>query len=76
MIEQARPGWKVSDCDIVLEHWVHDMDTIMAHSNDPEWASEVLKDQEKWVDMSKSTIHIGYDTTYLEDGVIMNLGGK
>ena len=71
-----RPGWKVSDCDLVLEHWVHDLESIKNLSSDPEWFGTVLKDQDDWLDNSRSAIHIGYDTTYLENGATMNVAQK
>lgn len=70
MLTQAGTGRKVSDCDIVMEHWVHDMSTVLAHASDPEWTSEVLKDQDKWLDASKGTSHIGYDTAWVEKEAI------
>ncbi|MCJ1327598.1 hypothetical protein MMC10_004269 [Thelotrema lepadinum] len=73
VVDQVRPGWKVSDCDFVLEHWVYDLESIVKLSSDPEWFGEVLKDGEDWLDTSRSNIYIGYDTTYLEDGAIKNL---
>jgi len=72
----VRPGWKVSDCDIVLEYWVYDLESIKNLSSDPEWLGTVLKDQDDWLDNSRSAIHIGYDTTYLENGATMNVAQK
>ena len=71
-----RPGWKVNDCDVVLEHWVYDLESITNLAADPEWIGGDSKVQEEWIDMSRSTIHIGYDTTYLENGAIMNIAQK
>lgn len=40
---------------------------------DPEWIEKAIKGQEDWVDMSRSTIHLGPDVTYLENGTIANI---
>lgn len=72
LVDQVRPGWKVSDCDIVMEHWLYDLKSIGELSSDPEWFGTVLADQDEWLDNSRSAIHIGYDTTYFEDGAIIN----
>ncbi|ETS86015.1 hypothetical protein PFICI_04040 [Pestalotiopsis fici W106-1] len=74
-VDKVRPGWVVSKCDLILEHWVNDLGDIMKLSQDPEWAA-ALKDQDVWMDNSKSNIHIGYDTIYIEDGTITNVPRK
>lgn len=76
MVDQVQPGWKVSDCDVVLERWVYDLKSIENLSADPEWFEMALQGHEDWIDFSRSTIHIGYDTTYLEDGAITKSEGK
>ena len=42
----------------------------------PEWTYVALKGESQWVDTSRSTVHIGYDTTFLQDGAIRSLPGQ
>lgn len=72
-LEKVRPTWEVSKADFVLEYWLPDMGCLKNLIADPEWNESAVKGQDDWLDMSKSTIHIGYDTTYLEDGNILNV---
>ncbi|GKT64019.1 hypothetical protein ColTof4_04433 [Colletotrichum tofieldiae] len=74
-VDQVRPGWKVNDCDLVLEYWVNDLESMKNLVSDPEWIQTALKEENDWLDVSRSTIRIGYDMTYLEYGAIMNVAG-
>lgn len=73
---EVQPGWKVSDADVVLEYWTYDMANIKGLASDPEWTEGAAKDEDVWLDISKSNIHIGYHTTYLEDGGLINTEQK
>ncbi|CRK28107.1 hypothetical protein BN1723_005130 [Verticillium longisporum] len=73
---QVRPGWKVNDCDLVLEYWVKDLESLKSLASDPEWIQTALEPGNDWFDMSGPTIRIGYDTTYLEHGEIVNVAGR
>ncbi|KAI1392919.1 uncharacterized protein F4822DRAFT_426120 [Hypoxylon trugodes] len=73
IIEKIRPGWEVSKADLVLEYWMPDLSCLNSLIEDPDWNGKAVKGQEDWLDMSRSTIHIGYETTYLEDGNVVNL---
>lgn len=75
-VDQVRPGWKVNDCDLVLEYWVYDLESMKNLASDPEWNQTALGDENDWLDTSRSTIRIGYDTTYLDYGAIMNVVGQ
>lgn len=75
-VDKVRPGWKVSKCDVVLEYWTYDMGNLKSLIMDPEWQERAVKDEEDWIDSSEATIHIGYDTTYLADGQILNVDAK
>ncbi|KAI0384268.1 hypothetical protein F5Y04DRAFT_249403 [Hypomontagnella monticulosa] len=67
---KSRPGWVTSRADLVLEYWLPSMSCLQALVTDPEWTEKAIKGQDDWVDMSKSIIHLGPDTTYLENGSI------
>ncbi|KAI4861085.1 hypothetical protein F4820DRAFT_434706 [Hypoxylon rubiginosum] len=71
-LQRVRPTWEVSKADFVLEYWMPDLTCLKSLVMDPEWVGGAVRDQDDWIDMSKSTVHIGYDTTYLENGKILN----
>ena len=72
VVDQVRPGWKVSECDLVLEYWMESLESVKALAMDPEWNEKAVKGQGDWLDMSRAGIHIGYDTTYLDRGEIVD----
>ena len=65
-------GWKVNNCDFVMEYWVKDEKDMRNLAMDPEWALD--EDTNNWLDMSKSTVRISNDTTtcLLEHGATIN----
>lgn len=53
---------------------MYDLNSLKALVMDPDWAAKAVKDEDKWCDLSRSTIHVGFDTPYLlESGEIVNL---
>lgn len=71
-----RPGWKLNDCDLILEYWFYGLESMKSLTCDPEWIQVALQDENDWIDASRSTIRIGYDMTYLEHGAIINIAGR
>ncbi|XXH05459.1 hypothetical protein Hte_011886 [Hypoxylon texense] len=71
-LNRVRPTWEVSKADFVLEYWMPDLGCLRTLVMDPDWAEGAVKDQDNWLDMSKSTVHIGHDMTYLENGKVVN----
>lgn len=70
-----RPTWDVGDFDCILEYWFYDIKALENMVADPDRASKAVKDEDKWCDLSRSTVHIGYDTPFLlETGETVNLG--
>ncbi|KAL4875390.1 hypothetical protein BJY04DRAFT_224057 [Aspergillus karnatakaensis] len=66
-------GWKVNDCDIVLEYWLSDSKSVKTLSSVPKWVSATLEGGDDWLDTSRSTVRIGFDEiTYLEYGSLKN----
>ncbi|KAI2622482.1 hypothetical protein GGR54DRAFT_598685 [Hypoxylon sp. NC1633] len=66
-LDSARPEWEISKADVVLEFWMPDMKCLSNLFLDPEWTEKAVKNQEDWINETISTVHIGYDTVYLED---------
>ncbi|ROW12543.1 hypothetical protein VMCG_00504 [Cytospora schulzeri] len=60
--------------DAVLEYWLHDLNDLKALVADPDWAAKAVEDEDKCCDLSRSRVHIGFDTPYLlESGEVINL---
>ncbi|KAE8373964.1 hypothetical protein BDV26DRAFT_296444 [Aspergillus bertholletiae] len=74
-VDRMRPGWKVNDCDLVLEYWAYDLESMKNLTSDPEWIQTALEDENDWLDTSRSTIRMSYDTTFVESGSLMNVAG-
>lgn len=70
---QVRPGWEVNDCDLVLEYWVDDLESIKSLAADSDWIQMPLEGRRDWLDTSRSTVRIGYDTTYVVQGPVLNM---
>jgi len=65
--------WDIADFDCFIEYTIPDMQAMKNVVSDPEWAV-ATKDQDQWVDMSKSLVSLGYSTPYLlETGEVVNL---
>lgn len=53
---------------------MYDLNTLKNLVADRDWAAKAVKDQDRWCDLSRSTVHIGFDTPYrLESGEVVNL---
>lgn len=66
----------MNDCDLVLECWVYDLESLKNLASDPEWIQTALEDENDWLATSRSTIRIGYYTTYSEYAGIMDVTGQ
>jgi hypothetical protein len=64
-------GWKVNDCDVVVDYWVNDLKSMKDFASDPEWNQAMVLDQNEndWLDTAKSTVRISYEpiAAVLED---------
>ena len=72
-MDQAWPGLQVNSCDLILEYWADDLESMKKLASDPEWTQTALRDQNNWLDTSRSNIRAGYDTAYVERGPFMNV---
>ena len=72
--------WKSNNCDFVIKCWVNDENTMKRLASDPEWIQNTAlnDDEDNWLDTSKSTVRISYNTTtcLFEDVAMFNLVGK
>lgn len=69
-VNQEHLNGKVNDCDVVLEYWVRDLESIKALSADPEWVQITHEYENDWFDTSKSVVRISYDMAYLDQDTL------
>lgn len=70
---KLRPTWDYADYDCIIEYLMPNEDAMTNMQQDPEWHASI-KDQEKWVDVSKALLTVGYAVPYLtESGEVMNM---
>ncbi|KAJ5805381.1 Dimeric alpha-beta barrel [Penicillium pulvis] len=60
-IEAFRPTWDFAQFDCFIEYTLPNVETIMKVMTDPDWQVAV-KDQDKWVDVPKALVSVGYST--------------
>ncbi|GAB1312363.1 EthD domain-containing protein [Madurella fahalii] len=70
---KLRPRWDFADFDCFIEYTIPDMQTIKNVMSDPDWQA-AIKDQDKWVDMTRALVSLGYSTPYLlKTGQVVNM---
>ncbi|KAJ5637215.1 Dimeric alpha-beta barrel [Penicillium lividum] len=65
-IEGFRPTWDFAQFDCFIEYTLPNVETIMKVMTDPDWQVAV-QDQDKWVDIPKALVSVGYSTGNLLD---------
>ncbi|KAI1387157.1 uncharacterized protein F4822DRAFT_405627 [Hypoxylon trugodes] len=76
ILGQIRPTWEISKADLVLEYWMPSLDCLKNLVTDPEWNEMAADGEANWIDMSRSTIHVGYETAHLENGNFFDFAEK
>jgi hypothetical protein len=72
-LAQRNPTWDFADFDCFIEYTIPDIQSIMNVIADPDWPA-TLKDQDDWVETSKSLLSFGYSVPYLlETGEVVNM---
>ncbi|KUL85917.1 hypothetical protein ZTR_06349 [Talaromyces verruculosus] len=70
---KLRPTWDYADYDCIIEYLMPSPEAMTNMQQDPGWHASI-KDQEKWVDVSRALLTVGYAVPYLtESGEIMNM---
>jgi hypothetical protein len=70
---KLRPIWDFADFDCFIGYTVLDVQVIKNMISDPDWLASI-KDQDDWVDTTKSLTSFGYSTPYLlETGEVVNM---
>ncbi|KAK5996635.1 Dehydratase iacD [Cladobotryum mycophilum] len=70
-VGKVYPTWDFADYDCFIEYTLPSIDTIKAITADPEWPTAIAH-QEDWIDVTKGLVSIGYATSYMVDGKIVN----
>ncbi|KAJ5915682.1 Dimeric alpha-beta barrel [Penicillium verhagenii] len=60
-IGESCPTWDFADFDCFIEYMLPSVETVMKIMSDPDWQI-AIKDEDKWVDMPKALISVGYST--------------
>lgn len=58
--------------DVTSSYWATP-DQFRAMLTDPDWQGKVIKFEEGWIDTSRAECQIGWETTFLQDGNIVNV---
>ena len=58
--------------DAATIYWVTDPQKIRNMLNDPDWNNKVALFEKGWIDQNKVDVQAGTQTTFIEDGVIVN----
>ncbi|OTA97041.1 hypothetical protein M434DRAFT_392221 [Hypoxylon sp. CO27-5] len=72
VLEQTRPGWQMNEAHLTITYYVRNIDEMKAIVADPEYESRGRDTEVGWIDTSKGQVKIGWETTYLEDGKVIN----
>jgi hypothetical protein len=73
MLQAVHPTWNVSKADVVIQYWMPSLDSLMQLIQDPDWEGKAVKGQEDWIDTTRGTVHMTHETTYIENGEIVDL---
>lgn len=61
----------MADFDVTTTYWVTDPDQLRNMLSDPEWDEQVQDVEEGWIDQDRASIQVGWETTYVDDGKII-----
>ncbi|KAI1403700.1 hypothetical protein F4819DRAFT_450149 [Hypoxylon fuscum] len=65
-------GWNMAPYDAAVIYWVSDPQKIRNMLSDPDWSGKVVAFEKGWIDQTKVDVQVGTQTTYVEDGKIVN----
>ncbi|KAF3018953.1 hypothetical protein E8E14_011900 [Neopestalotiopsis sp. 37M] len=71
--QKSAPGWKLAPFDVTSNYWVDDPDKLKAMLADPDWENIVIASERPWIDTERAECQVGFETTFLEDGDIVNV---
>ncbi|KAH7304319.1 hypothetical protein B0I35DRAFT_445523 [Stachybotrys elegans] len=69
-------GWTMAPYDAATIYWVTDPQKLRNMLADPEWNDKVVPFEKGWIDQHKVDVQAGTQTTYIEEGNIVNVVPK
>ncbi|KAI0479142.1 hypothetical protein GGR56DRAFT_363708 [Xylariaceae sp. FL0804] len=65
-------GWNMAPYDVATIYWVSDPQKLRDMLNDSDYKDKVVKFEKGWIDQTKVDVQIGTQTTFIEEGKIVN----
>ncbi|KUI59468.1 hypothetical protein VP1G_06739 [Cytospora mali] len=65
-------GWNMAPYDVACIYWFSDRQKMDNLLNDPDWENKLSQFEKGWILQTKADIQIGTQTTYIENGKIVN----
>jgi hypothetical protein len=69
-------GWNMAPYDAATIYWVTDAQNLRNMLNDPDWNNKVVAFESGWINQHKVDVQVGTQTTFIEDGKIVNTAIK
>ncbi|KAK6207358.1 hypothetical protein LQW54_007185 [Pestalotiopsis sp. IQ-011] len=69
-------GWQMAPYDAATIYWVTDPQKIRDMLNDKIWQEKVTPFEKGWIKQNRVDVQAGYQTTFVEDGKIINTTPK
>ncbi|KAL1856443.1 hypothetical protein Daus18300_010710 [Diaporthe australafricana] len=69
-------GWNMAPYDAASIYWTTDFQNIRNMLNDPDWEAKVTGSAEGWLDTSKADVQVGTQTTFIDNGKVVNNATK
>ncbi|KAH9890827.1 hypothetical protein F4778DRAFT_752381 [Xylariomycetidae sp. FL2044] len=72
-LEKTRPGWTMGEFNLTLTYYVDSFDDMLALTGDPSYRATSDALEEGYIDATRGQVKIGWETTYMEDGEVVNV---
>ncbi|KAI0101743.1 hypothetical protein GGR51DRAFT_529207 [Nemania sp. FL0031] len=69
-------GWNMAPYDAATIYWVTDPQKVRNMLSDPDWNNKVIAFEKDWIDQSRADVQLGFQTTFIEGGKIVNTATK
>ncbi|KAI0142980.1 hypothetical protein GGR57DRAFT_508447 [Xylariaceae sp. FL1272] len=71
-LEKTRPGWTMLEPNLTLTYYVRNFEDMLQLVGDPEYQVRGLEVEVGWIDSSRGHLKVGWETTFVEDGKVVN----
>ncbi|KAK5637183.1 hypothetical protein RRF57_012895 [Xylaria bambusicola] len=65
-------GWNMAPYDAATIYWVTDAQKLRNMLSDPDWNNKVAAFEKGWISQNKVDVQVGTQTTFIEEGKIVN----